>query len=188
MPDGRFVVTGGTGTVGRRVVAQLRGRGLDATAAARGGEVVLDWDAPETWRPALSGATHLYLLLRDHVFLPDGFLDVAHDAGVRRLVLHSDSSVEIQNVEPLLAAETAVRASAFDWAIVRPTWFHQDFETFFRQPVIDGLLRVPVGDSQQTWIDAEDIAAQALQHCTVPRQSDRHFRSTVHTQQVSPKS
>lgn len=162
MAESVYMVTGGTGTVGRRVVSLLRDSGLSAVAAARHGEVVLDWSDPATWTPALQNMSHLYLLLPDHMFLPDGFLDAVRAAHVHRVVLHSDMSVDIQQVEPLLAAESAVRSSGLDWTIVRPTWFHQDLETFFRQPVMDGLLRVPVGSSQQTWIDADDIAAAGV--------------------------
>ena len=55
----------------------------------------------------------------------------AYQTGVRRVVLHSDRSVDIMNVAHLREAERQVRESGCEWTIVRPDWFNQDFETFF---------------------------------------------------------
>lgn len=49
------------------------------------------------------------------------------------------------------------------WAVIRPTWFAQNFtESFFRQPIEEqGLLVAPAGQGREPWIDATDIAAVA---------------------------
>lgn len=52
----RIVVTGGTGFVGRSVVAELRRRGHDAVAASRHGEVRVDVGEPQSLRAAFAGA------------------------------------------------------------------------------------------------------------------------------------
>ena len=154
-----ILVLGGTGTVGSRVASLLRDSGLDIRVAARHAEQRFDWDDPGSWAGALSGVRRMFLLLPDQTGLPDGFLAAARQAGVRRVVLHSDRGLEVMGYAHLQSAEQEVRDSGLDWTIVRPDWFHQDFETFFRQPVLDGRLCVPVGVTRQGFIDADDIAA-----------------------------
>lgn len=169
------LVTGGTGTVGRRVVAQLRAADHPVRAASRHTDPPLDWDDEGTWARVLDGARRMYLLLPDDTPLPDGFLDAAADAGVRRVALHSDRGVEAMGPTHLVGAEQVVRASALDWTVVRPDWFAQDFETFFRETVVTGRLCLPVGEARQGFVDADDIAAVAVRVLT----SDEHLGSTL---------
>jgi uncharacterized protein YbjT (DUF2867 family) len=154
-----ILVTGGTGTVGRRVVAQLRDQGVAVRPASRHTEPPLDWSDPASWEAALQGVARMYLLLPDYTELPEGFLERAVAAGVRRVVLHSDRSVDVMNVTHLQKAERQVRQLPLEWTIVRADWFNQDFETFLREPVIRGRLCVPVGEIKQGFVDADDIAA-----------------------------
>jgi uncharacterized protein YbjT (DUF2867 family) len=154
-----ILVTGGTGTVGRRVVAQLRDQGVAVRPASRHTEPPLDWSDPASWEAALQGVARMYLLLPDYTELPEGFLEQAVAAGVRRVVLHSDRSVDVMNVTHLQKAERQVRQLPLEWTIVRADWFNQDFETFFRESVIRGRLCVPVGEVKQGFVDADDIAA-----------------------------
>ncbi|WP_324652031.1 NAD(P)H-binding protein [Georgenia sp. H159] len=164
--DTPVLVLGGTGTVGSRVVARLRDRGVPVRAAGRHTDPVFDWEDPSSWDGVLAGADRMYLLLPDDVGLPDGFLARADRAGVRRVVLHSDRGVEVMGVTRLADAERAVRGSGLEWTIVRPDWFAQNFETFFRDAVAGGRLCVPVGEAKQGFVDADDIAAVAVQTLT----------------------
>ncbi|GAA4965371.1 NAD(P)H-binding protein [Actinoplanes utahensis] len=154
-----ILVLGGTGTVGSRVASLLRDSGLDIRVAARHAEQRFDWDDPGSWAGALSGVRRMFLLLPDQTGLPDGFLAAARQAGVRRVVLHSDRGLEVMGYAHLQSAEQEVRDSGLDWTIVRPDWFHQDFETFFRPAVLAGRLNLPVPTARQGFIDAGDIAA-----------------------------
>ncbi|GIF42444.1 SDR family oxidoreductase [Actinoplanes xinjiangensis] len=157
--DNTILVIGGTGTVGSRVAARLRAAGRDVRAVSRHTVPRFDWADPGTWAAALDGVPTMFVLLPDQTAMPEGFLPAALRAGVRRVVLHSDRGLEVMGLDHLQRAEQEVRDSGAEWTIVRPDWFHQDFETFFRQPVIDGRLCVPVGDARQGFIDADDIAA-----------------------------
>jgi len=85
---------------------------------------------------------------------------------VRRAVPHPARAVALRAVPRLQDAERAVRTSGLEWTVVRPDWFAQDFETFFRDSVLDGHLCVPVGDARQGFVDAEDIAAVAARVLT----------------------
>jgi uncharacterized protein YbjT (DUF2867 family) len=117
---------------------------------------------PDSWASALTDIQTMYVLLPDGTAMPEGFMEHAHRAGVRRVVLHSDRNVDTMNVTDLQSAERQVRQSSIDWTIIRPDWFNQDFETFFRRPVIEGHLLVPVGSTKQGFVDADDIAAVAV--------------------------
>ncbi|TFV62466.1 UNVERIFIED_ORG: NmrA family transcriptional regulator [Bacillus sp. AZ43] len=161
-----LLVLGGTGTVGSRVAALLRAQGIPTRPVGRRTDPPFDWTDPGTWDDVLAGVQRAYLLLPDDVALPDGFLERAAAAGVRRVVLHSDRAVEVMGVARLQGAESAVRASGLEWTVVRPDWFAQDFETFFREPVVAGLLCVPVGEAKQGFVDADDIAGVAVQALT----------------------
>jgi uncharacterized protein YbjT (DUF2867 family) len=59
-----------------------------------------------------------------------------------------------------MAAERTVRESGADWTILRPDWFNQNFdECFLRPAVLAGQLALPVGETRQVFVDADDIAA-----------------------------
>lgn len=156
-----ILVLGGTGTVGSRVAAALRGAGHSVRVATRHAGHRFDWSVPDTWRPALTGVHTMYVLLPDQTGLPETFMREAFHLGVRRVVLHSDRGVDVMDVTHLQEAERQVRDSGCEWTIVRPDWFNQNFETYFRGSVLDGRLCVPVGATRQGFVDADDIAAVA---------------------------
>ncbi|MEV0897124.1 NAD(P)H-binding protein [Actinoplanes sp. NPDC049802] len=157
--DSPILVLGGTGTVGSRVAARLRDAGRQVRVASRHGDVRFDWDDPGTWAAVLSGVPVMFVLLPDQTAMPEAFLPSALRAGVRKVVLHSDRGLDVRRLAHLQRAERAVRESGRTWTIVRPDWFHQDFETFFRQDVVGGRLCLPVPSARQGFIDADDIAA-----------------------------
>lgn len=133
------LVTGGTGTVGSRVTAQHRQRGLRARPVARSSESPFDWSEPITWPAARTGADAVFVLLPEDRALDPDFLTAALASGGWRVVLLSDRGVDLMPVERLQRAEELVRQLSVPWRILRPDWFDQDFETFFRQPVLDGV-------------------------------------------------
>ena len=157
------VTIGGTGTIGSRVTAQLRARGLEARPASRRTTVPFDWAEASTWRMALDGVERIHILLPEQIAMPAGFLDEAWRAGVRRVVLSSDYAVDLMSVAHLQDAERQLRLSKFEWVFVRPNWFNQDFETFFLEPIRRGRVLVPVGDTRQGFVDADDIAAVTVE-------------------------
>lgn len=157
-----ILVLGPGGTIGRRVVARLRGMGSEVRGASRSAPVRFDWAAPETWRPAVEGATAMFVMAPDGVPVPPEFLAVAAGAGVRRTVLLSSRSIEAMGDDRLLAAERAVRDAGGEWTIVRADWFDQNFDEGFLRPAVDaGTVAIPVGGVRQTFVDAGDIAAVA---------------------------
>ncbi|MEO3795418.1 NAD(P)H-binding protein [Nonomuraea sp. B10E15] len=174
-----ILVTGATGKSGRRVVSQLRARGLPVRAAGRNGEHVFDWTDRGTWDAALEGVRSIYIVQLDGTKLVRPFVERAARHGVRRIVLASGRGIDMPGyaqdssgvLEGLLDSETAVRESGLEWTISRPGWFAQNFsEGFFADAVRVGELRLPAGDGATAFVDAEDIAAVVVAALT----EDRH--------------
>ncbi|HEV7625183.1 MAG TPA: SDR family NAD(P)-dependent oxidoreductase [Streptomyces sp.] len=159
--DATFVL-GATGTVGRRVTAQLQAAGHPVRAASRRGEVPFDWADSRTWEPAVGAASRMWLMAPEGTPVDPEFVACAVRKGVRRIVLLSSAGIETMGDERLLSAERTVRESGVEWTILRPDWFSQNFDEGFCLPgVLAGELALPVGDMRQVFIDVGDIAAVA---------------------------
>ncbi|MFW5415952.1 NAD(P)H-binding protein [Nocardiopsis sp. CNT-189] len=170
--SGTVLVIGGGGKVGRRVVARLREKGVEARAASRSGDVRFDWNDPGTWKPALEGIDRVFITPLDTTPSPTpAFAAEAVAAGVERLVLLSARGADVpgyygdggEGVQPHLDGERAVRGSGAEWTVLRPGWFMQNFsEGSFVDGVLAGELALPAGeDGASAFVDAEDIAAVA---------------------------
>ena len=170
-----FLVLGGTGKTGRRVLDQLTADGHTARAGARtpGPElpgvqpVRFDWDDPTTHDAALNGVEAVYVVppaLRvDHPPLIAALASRAADAGVQRLVLLSARGVDQGPDNPLRAAEQAVATAGLPVTVVRPAWFMQNFtESFFAPGLAEGAVVAPTADGAAPFVDVADIAAVAV--------------------------
>jgi uncharacterized protein YbjT (DUF2867 family) len=142
--------------------------------------VTFDWGVPDTWAPAVSGASGVFLMAPDGVEVEPGFVAHAVAAGVERIVLLSSDAVEAMGDERLLAAERVVRGSGVpSWTILRPQWFNQNFdEGFFQPAIMAGSLAMPVGDARQAFVDADDIAAVAAAALTGDGHAGRVYTVT----------
>ncbi|RIQ11203.1 NAD(P)H-binding protein [Jiangella rhizosphaerae] len=179
MNERAILVLGGTGTIGRRLVARLRDAGAPVRAASRHGDVRFDWSAPQTWEPALDGADRLHLMAPDGVPVDPALVSLAVESGVRRIVLLSSRGIEAMGDQRLLDAEATVRGSGAEWTILRADWFDQNFdEGFFRPAVLAGELAMPLGDLRQAFVDACDIAAVAAAALTGDGHGGRRYDVT----------
>ncbi|MCP2167283.1 NAD(P)H-binding protein [Goodfellowiella coeruleoviolacea] len=168
------LVLGGTGTTGSRVAAGLREQGAAVRIGTRkpAGDnpdhVRFDWDDPDTHGPALAGADRVYLLAPVGAVEPapvvEEFLAEALRAGVRRAVLLSSSAVA-DGPSGLGALPPLVRAVLPEWAVLRPSWFMQNFVA--EHTVADsirqrGEIITATGSGRVGFVDAADIAAVAV--------------------------
>jgi ergot alkaloid biosynthesis protein len=167
----RVLVTGGTGTTGRRIAARLTALGLAVRTASRAADpsardhVRFDWHDPATHAAALADVARVYLvapaLVDDPapVMLP--FLERALAGGVRRVVLLSSSAIA-DGAPGLGAVAREIRTRAPEWAVLRPSWFMQNFldgdhmhgATLLR----DGVIVTSTGHGRVPFVDADDIA------------------------------
>lgn len=165
-----ILVLGATGTTGSRVAAFLRERGIAARPATRkpdsAAQVRFDWADRETHAPALHGVSAVYLVapvgVADPGPLVEPFLEEALRQGVRRVVQLSSSAVP-EGAPGLGTVHSLVRSTMPEWAVLRPSWFMQNFtgEHAVALGVRGGEIVTATGDGKVAFIDATDIAAVA---------------------------
>lgn len=166
MSNDTTLVLGATGKTGRRILARLRLHGTPVRPASRSSRTRFDWSDPGGWDAALRGIAVAYVVAPGVPGPVHEFVARAEAAGVRRLVLLSgrgsdtwgDSTFGLD----MRSAEDAVRGSALEWTVLRPSNFAQNFdEDVFHAPLIAGELALPAGKVPEPFIDAEDVADAA---------------------------
>jgi uncharacterized protein YbjT (DUF2867 family) len=164
MQDHPTLVIGATGKTGARVAAKLEAKGLPARRGSRNSATPFDWEAPETWAPALSGARAAYVTYFPDLAFPgaveklESLVETAKDVGVEHLVLLSGRGEHHARL-----GEQVVRNSGVDFTIVRAAWFAQNFsEGYLRDPILAGVLPMPGGDIAEPILDIDDIADVAV--------------------------
>ncbi|GAA0907288.1 MULTISPECIES: NmrA family NAD(P)-binding protein [Streptomyces violaceusniger group] len=177
MAEPTALVLGATGNTGSEVLRMVRAEGARPLAATRRPEtaaaagvadaVRFDWHDPAGHAAALRGVDRLYLVAPLGVAEPlpvvEPFLKAAVAQGVRRAVLLSSSAVDEADTG-LGALHTLVRRTVPEWAVLRPSWFMQNFTG--DHPVAqairgDGEIVTATGDGRVAFVDATDIAAVA---------------------------
>lgn len=163
-----FLVLGGTGRSGTRVLDRLTTAGLPARSASR--RTGFDWHDDATWRPALRGASAAYVCFTPDLAMPGvpalmaGLGRAAADEGLRQLVLLSG-----RGEEGARDAEAALRGGGVPTAVLRCSWFQQNFsEHFLAGPVRRGRLRLPAPDVPEAFVDLDDVADAAVALLTGP--------------------
>ncbi len=155
-----ILVIGATGKTGRRVAAKLDALGHTVRRGSRRSETPFDWEAPETWQPALDGVGAAYVTYFPDLAFPGGVEKVgalaalAKEIGVERLVLLSGRGEHHARL-----GEEAVKAAGPDVTIARSTWFAQNFsEGYLRDPILAGVLPMPGGAIMDPIVDIDDVA------------------------------
>lgn len=169
-----ILVLGATGKTGSRVVSNLRSRGIAVRTAARSGaDVAFDWSDRDTYAPALTAVTGVYLvapIMRiDFAADVSLFLDEAESAGAQHVTFLSAYGMELapQEVATRVVELDLMKRNRLTHTILRPAWFMQNFSETFLKPM-NGAVVVPTGDGAEAFIDAEDIAAVAATTLTDP--------------------
>ncbi len=160
MSNAPILVIGSTGKTGARVAARLEAMGLPVRHGTRRAAIPFDWEAPETWAPALDGIEKAYVTYFPDLAFPGAvekvaaLCEVAKEAGLKRIVLLSGRGEHHARL-----GEEAVRASGLDFTLVRAAWFAQNFsEGYLRDPILAGVLPMPGGMIREPIIDIDDIA------------------------------
>ncbi|MFY0617746.1 NmrA family NAD(P)-binding protein [Shimia sp.] len=155
-----ILVVGANGKTGSRVVARLEDKGVTVRRGSRGESIPFDWEAAETWKPALTGVTKAYVTYFPDLAFPgaveklEEFTKVAAETGLEHIVLLSGRGEHFASM-----GEDVVRNSGIPFTIVRAAWFAQNFsEGYLRDPILGGVLPMPGGDIAEPIIDIDDIA------------------------------
>ncbi|SDK34082.1 SDR family oxidoreductase [Nonomuraea jiangxiensis] len=179
-----IVVTGATGNVGRTLVRSLAEAGEPVTAVSRKitesdvprgvRAVAADLADPASLRPALDGATALFLLISGNLMSAVGdvagvvseLLKDAQAGGVARVVLLSSQGVATRPDSSSHGSmggslEDAVRRSGLDWTILRPGGFDTNAYAWAESIRARRTVAAPFGDVGLPFIDPADIAEVA---------------------------
>ncbi|MFG2993247.1 SDR family oxidoreductase [Streptomyces sp. NPDC048257] len=164
-----IVVTGATGNVGQELVRILAAGGEPVTAVSRRPAPLpegvrhhaADLAEPQGLAPALEGAGALFLLVAGED--PQGVLERAAAAGIRRVVLLSSQGV---GTRPEVYAhparfEEAVRRSGLEWTILRSGGLNSNAYAWADSIRTQRTAAAPFGDVGLPTIDPADIAEVA---------------------------
>lgn len=171
----RILVTAANGKVGHRLVHELAERGLQIRAGVHSPEraegrfddsveiVALDFENPRSLTTALEGIDSVALITppaREQVEYATRFIDLAKEAGVRRIVR---LSVLAAAMEPGIqlgrwhrVVERYLQASGLQWSIVRPGPFFQNLVGMYGAK--DGNFALPAAEAPVNHIDVADVA------------------------------
>ena len=171
---------GGTGKTGSRVVDRLTKMEWPLRIGSRTAEIPFEWNNDETWKPVLQDIDSVYLSFQPDlavegaVAIIDQFTRLAMDCGVKKIVLLSGrGEPEAERCEQI------VMDTAQDWAIIRASWFFQNFsESYLLDPILAGTVVLPVGEVTEPFIDAEDIAEVAVAALTNDSHSKQLYEVT----------
>ncbi|MGK8198521.1 SDR family oxidoreductase [Burkholderia cepacia] len=178
--SGKILVLGAGGNVGRPLIDALLEKGEAVKAASRSGVSIagvegvrFDYAEPATYAAAIEGVDRAY------VMLPTGYVDsralllpiIEALAGRNvKVVFQSVLGVDADDSIPYRQVELALERSGTRYVILRPNWFADNFHTFWRAGIQHGVIAVPAGDGQSSFIDARDIAA-----CAAAALTSEHF-------------
>lgn len=168
-----FLIIGGTGHTGKEIVRELRAQGRDARSASRSarepGDVRFDWLDAATHEAALHGINEVYLVAPpaepDPLPLMAAFVERALVRGVKRYVLLSSSAIP-DTAPGLGAVARLLRERTPEWAVLKPSWFMQNFtdpaSPRARTVTEERKLYTSTGEGRVAFVDARDIAAVAV--------------------------
>lgn len=178
-----ILVTGTTGTVGRKVVDELQQTGASVRALSRdrrsanvpdGVEVVGgDLGRPDSLAPALVGVERVFLLSTgpDRAAYDANLVAAAQRAGVRRIVKLSALTVADETQGDAItrwhmAGEQAVLASGLEWVFLRAGAFMSNALGWAGMIKHQGAVFAPFADVRTAAIDPADVAAVAARALT----------------------
>ncbi len=174
------LVLGGKGKTGRRVVNRLRQLQVPVRIGSRSATPAFDWTDMDTWVPVVEGMDAVYITFQPDLAVPGAreairaFTQLAVQSGVQKLVLLSGRGEEEAQL-----CESIVMESGISWTIVRCSWFCQNFsESFLLEPILTGQVVLPVGDTGEPFVDAEDIADVVVAALTEQEHSQKIYELT----------
>jgi uncharacterized protein YbjT (DUF2867 family) len=183
-----FLIVGGTGTVGSEIARLLGQAGHSVRVTTRApatspDQARVDLSTGEGLDAAFAGVRRAFFL--SPVGYPDQYPILAplilraRQAGLEKVVLMTANGVEGNEAAPMRRAELDLERSGLAYNILRPTWFMQNFDTFWSRGIVEqGAIRLPAGRGKTAFVDARDIAAVAASLLAEDRFRDQAFAVT----------
>ena len=184
-----YVVTGATGQLGRLVVAELaRKVGPEQVVAvvrdpAKAEDLAAlgvtirqaDYNDPRSLGPALAGAEKVLLISGNEVGkrVPQhtAVIEAAKAAGARLIaytsIVHADTS-PLSLAKEHLATEQVLKASGVPWALLRNSWYLENYTGPAAATVERGVVQAASGDGRISAATRADFASAAVAVLTSP--------------------
>jgi uncharacterized protein YbjT (DUF2867 family) len=176
----KVLVLGANGNVGKPLVEALLAKGETIKAASRSGQsaegtegIVFDFLDPSTYKPAFDGVDRAYIML------PTGYvqsrelltplIEIAAASNIK-IVMQSAFGVDADDSIPYRQVEKTLENSGAPYVILRPNWFSDNFHTFWKSDIEQGMLTLPAGDGKSSFIDVRDLA-----ECAAAALTDNRF-------------
>lgn len=166
-----FLVVGGSGQVGSGIIRILReaGHQVRATtskAPSSPDQVRVDLLTGQGLDAAFQGVQRAFFLspagYPDQYQILAPLIQKAKGARLEKVVLMTAIGVEANDAAPLRRAEVELEKSGLAYNILRPSWFMQNFQTYWLHDIrTHGAIRLPAGDGKAGFIDVRDISAAA---------------------------
>jgi uncharacterized protein YbjT (DUF2867 family) len=170
------LVTGSTGTIGSKVLHELRSTGHNVIAAVRGHvpdasshdgihRRRFDYSDPTTFAAATEGVDAVFLvgppLVLDLYQLLEPFIDHLAERQIRRVVYVAAMALEKVPSMPFHSqAIERLQQHGMELTVMKPTFFAQNFKNYEGENILErGVLFQPADDGKAAFVDAHDIAA-----------------------------
>ncbi|EKO3500919.1 SDR family oxidoreductase [Vibrio fluvialis] len=184
----KVLVLGASGHVGQPLVAELLANGEQVKAASRSGQafgaaegVVFDFADPTTFDAAFDGVDRAYVMLPGGYVESKALLEPVIQAAAERnvkVVFQSVLGVDADDSIPYRQVEIALENSGVPYVILRPNWFADNFHTYWKAGIDQGVIGVPAGEGKSSFIDVRDIASSAAAALTTNRFDNQAFNLT----------
>lgn len=180
MKKDNYLILGGTGKTGRKVVESLRLLNQNVKIGSRSSTPSFDWNKEETWSVALEQVDRLYITYQPDLAVPgalrsiEKLVGLAKEKGVQKVVLLSGKGEREAEL-----CEQLVIQSGLNYTIVRASWFNQNFsESFLMEPILQGVVTLPQADVQIPFVDTDDIAAVVVEALLHPEHAQQIYQLT----------
>lgn len=166
MKQKQILILGGKGKTGSRVVERLHNLGYtNVRIGSRSETPAFDWEDQNTWLEVIKGMHTVYITFQPDLAIPTAvetiikFTSLAVEQGVDKMILLSGRGEKEAQL-----CEEVVMKTAPNWAIVRASWFNQNFsESVFLDPILAGHVALPRAEALEPFTDANDIADVVVQ-------------------------